>query len=840
MAKLRHLILDGEAPAAAYVSTSAGGSEREYRYPARNPSAHAAKLRQGLEQARTVAAQQATGLHIRELVLEFFGADGAGLESDGLNDERAGIEILSVREESGVTYATVFVPEEGVATFLRKIEEYERTRTDKGEPVHKALMESLEGVRLPVLRSFWTDDPAKFPTDANAPFWWEVWLRRSAANGPHSDLIPDWFRSDAKQAGLRILPGVSKFPERVVFLIYGTAAQWSASLNLLYPLAELRKASEIAADYVRLPAKDQAAWISAAIQRLTPPTVDAPAVCLVDTGCSQVHPLLQPLLDASDCHVWRSEWTVADRSGHGTEMAGIAAYGSDLAELLSGSSPIVITHRLESVKFLDDFAPHHDPANYGHVTVEAVARAESHRPSRPRVVCLMSTASESKDGAPFLWSAMLDQHSSGFLDDTHRLYVVSGGNIRDYMQQPYTYPESNQRLFCIEDPAQAYNVLTVGGYTHRTTLSASHSGRECIAPAGALSPLSRTSMSWDSKDIDASTGDWSTWPLKPDVVMEAGNYLRDPDGRPEACDDLHLLTTRVAPTGQLLTTCGDTSAAAAQAAKMAAELMADYPTLWPETIRGLIVHSAEWTPYMSKEFTGTPQVATRRRLRCYGYGVPNIERARYTVNSRVSLIVQDSLQPFAKLESEVKTNEYKRHELPWPKAVLEQLGATAVTVKITLSYFIEPSPGRRGFTSKFRYASHGLRFAVRGPTESEEEFAKRISRTTWTEEERAKASERTADRPSISEPQQWAIGSRVRVRGSIHCDWWTATAADIAACGAVAVFPVTGWWKERPHLKEYVKAARYALVVTLSTDDDSVDLYTPIAQQIATGITTAT
>jgi hypothetical protein len=837
MAKHRHLLVDRDARTGRHTSTSGGGSEREYRYPARNPSVHAAKLRQELEQARSEAAKEATGLHIRELVLEFIGAGGAGLESESLNDEVAGLELLSVREESGVTYATVFVPEEGIAKFLKKIDEYEKERTGKGEPYYKALMESLEGVRLPVLRSFWTDDPAKFPTNATLPFWWEVWLRRSAANGPNSDLIPDWFRADAERAGLRILPGVTRFPERVVFLMHGTAAQWAGSFNLLFPLAELRKASEIPADYAQLPAKDQADWIAGVLQRLTPPPVGAPAVCLVDTGCNQLHPLLQPVLDASDCHVWHPEWNRADQSGHGTEMAGIVAYGSDLAGLLSGSSPIVLKHRLESVKFLNDFAPH-DPENYGNATVKGVALVESHRPERPRVVCLLTTASESEDGAPHLWSAALDQHASGALDDTRRLYVVSGGNIRDYLQQPYSYPESNQSLFRIEDPAQAYNVLTVGGYTRRTTLSAAHSGRECIAPADALSPLSRTSMAWDTKDVRAGTGDWSTWPLKPDVVMEAGNYLRDPDGRPEACDDLHLLTTRVAPTGQLLTTCGDTSAAAAQGAKMAAELMADYPTYWPETIRALIVHSAEWTDRMRNEFSGTPQVATRRRLRCYGYGVPDIERARYTVNNRVSLIVQDTLQPFAKLESEVRTNEYKLYELPWPKKILEQLSAADVTVKITLSYFIQPSPARRGLPSKFRYASHGLRFAMRGPTEPDADFAKRISKTTWTEEEKAKASERTVDRPETGEPQQWAVGSHVRTRGSIHCDWWTESAANIAACGAIAVFPVTGWWKERPHLREYRRKARYSLVVTLSTEDESVDLYTPIAQQTATIVST--
>ena len=33
-------------------------------------------------------------------------------------------------------------------------------------------------------------------------------------------------------------------------------------------------------------------------------------------------------------------------------------------------------------------------------------------------------------------------------------------------------------------------------------------------------------------------------------------------------------------------------------------------------------------------------------------------------------------------------------------------------------------------------------------------------------------------------------------RGSIHSDIWEGTAIDLAACGRVAVFPVTGWWKE--------------------------------------------
>ena len=156
-----------------------------------------------------------------------------------------------------------------------------------------------------------------------------------------------------------------------------------------------------------------------------------------------------------------------------------------------------------------------------------------------------------------------------------------------------------------------------------------------------------------------------------------------------------------------------------------------------------------------------------------------------------------------------------------------------------MSYFIEPSPGRRGWTSKFRYASHGLRFALRGPTEDDEQFLKRISAAFWTDDERKPKNEREVDRPATGDPQDhWTIGTDVRARGSIHSDWWTGTAADAASCGEVAVYPVTGWWKERSHLGRYDRDARYALIVTVSTADESVDLYTPIASQIGIAVET--
>jgi hypothetical protein len=117
--------------------------------------------------------------------------------------------------------------------------------------------------------------------------------------------------------------------------------------------------------------------------------------------------------------------------------------------------------------------------------------------------------------------------------------------------------------------------------------------------------------------------------------MEGGNYVRSPAGQLDACDDISLLTTTIQATGRLFACMSDTSAAAALAARAAVTLMADYPDLWPETIRGLLVHSAEWTPEMQRQVPGEGQDDRHRRMRCFGYGVPDLDRARYTIENCV-------------------------------------------------------------------------------------------------------------------------------------------------------------------------------------------------------------
>jgi hypothetical protein len=146
-----------------------------------------------------------------------------------------------------------------------------------------------------------------------------------------------------------------------------------------------------------------------------------------------------------------------------------------------------------------------------------------------------------------------------------------------------------------------------------------------------------------------------------------------------------------------------------------------------------------------------------------------------------------------------------------------------VQLRMTLSYFIEPNPGRRGWTKRHRYASHGLRFDVKSPTESIAEFRKRLNQRALDEDE---------NRPSTGDSEGWFLGERARSKGSIHSDIWTGTAADLAERGVIGVYPVSGWWKDQPRRDRSALGARYALVVSIETEAEDTDIWTPVAQEI--------
>lgn len=579
-------------------------------------------------------------------------------------------------------------------------------------------------------------------------------------------------------------------------------------------IAELRRAKDTPSTFMEWSNVEQAASATSLVARLQGPENRNVSVCFLDTGVTQSHPLLAPALDLADVQTYDPSWSSGDQRGHGTNMAGTSLYG-DLLPLLLSSGPVTLTHCLESVKMLPD-EDENEPRLYGAIMAESVARAEVQAPKRRRAICMAVTSDLGTNrGRPSSWSSKVDQLCFGD-DDYRRLFFVSAGNVRDGLSKA-GYQARNETE-PIENPAQAWNAVTVGAYTEKITITdATYSGWQPIAPAGDLCPTSRTSLTWERQ-----------WPLKPDVVLEGGNWaaLGDECVCP---DDLGLLTTYRDPATRHFDVFRDTSAATALAGNLAGRIWATMPERWPETIRALIVHSANWTPAMKGQFSGaTSEQHKRALLRKYGYGVPSYALAVFSAANDLTLIAEDELQPFWKdPNGGIKSRNMNLHLLPWPRTELENLGELEVELRVTLSYYIEPNPGERGWLRRHRYQSHNLRFAVKRALESVDAFRGRINKAATTEEEGFGAIDAGSD--------HWYLG-RIRNVGSIHSDYWHGTAAELAQRSAIGVYPVGGWWKENPSHLRYDRTVRYALIVSIRAMNGEIDIYTPVRVQIATPV----
>ena len=812
--RLPHLTvrLTANAEPYTYPRPVRGGT---FRLPERGRREHAERLLGALARIR----EESEGLGDRRravgvadeggVVLEFESDPEFELRLGSLERTREGIELLAVREREGAMLATVLVPEGKLQNLERLITAYRDVDLEgSGQPKNKKLVESVADLRRAALESFWTDEGSLFPQPGTLS-WWEVWLR---AGQEIAEAEAD-FRRIADAAGIEVKKTWLKFADRIVLLAVATPEQMTGSVELLDCIAELRLAKDGPEFFMRLDTREQADWIGDLLGRTERLEGDLAAVCVLDTGVNNGHPLLRASLADEDLHTCKPAWGVADHHRHGTEMAGLSLYG-DLTDLLAGNEPVFLEHSLESVKILP--APGHPPNErelYGALTREGMARAETARPERRRVFCMAVSTPDDRDrGQPSSWSAAIDAACCGIDDNNPRLVVLAGGNVA--RENWGDYPGRND-VDQIHDPGQSWNALTVGAFTEKARWdSGEFPGWEPLARAGGLSPGSTTSVTWASR-----------WPSKPDLVLEGGNGIRNPEtGDTDTDDPLLLLTTHWRPAERLLTTMGDTSAAAAQAGRMAAILSSRYPDYWPETVRGLLVHSAEWTQEMLASVAGeTPAARARLLLRRYGYGVPDLERASWSASNLLTLIAQDELTPFQQRGSAIVTREMNLHSLPWPVDQLQALGEEEVELRVTLSYFVEPNPARRGWIHKHRYQSHGLRFAMKAPTEDLRTFRARISRDAQDEDH---GGETPAD-------PGWTLGPRERSRGSIHSDRWHGSAADLAERGFLAAYPVGGWWKERALLRRWQRSVRYALLVSILTPAIDVDIYTAVENQIA-------
>ncbi len=108
------------------------------------------------------------------------------------------------------------------------------------------------------------------------------------------------------------------------------------------------------------------------------------------------------------------------------------------------------------------------------------------------------------------------------------------------------------------------------------------------------------------------------WPIKPDLLMEGGNWAVSGDDC-DCPDDLGILTTFRDLTLRHFDIFRNTSVATAAAGHLAGKILATIPERWPESVRALMVHSAEWTPAMKQQFDEATSENQKSEATCERY-----------------------------------------------------------------------------------------------------------------------------------------------------------------------------------------------------------------------------
>jgi Subtilase family len=763
--------------------------------PERDRASHARRLLEDIDRVRDeIAAEPPSAPGAEGSLATVEVSPEATIPVESLADRATEVVVVHTTADSAVLH----LRRSDISALYRKIERFGNPElvTSTGRPRHETLVAPIEGVRRATLADLADGGFDANEIDGNRTYWVELWVRggRLESEAERQRVFSEilWF-----------VEAHGSDPERIHHF---HATERDMYLLSLTGAALFRLPSDVPEVYsVRPPGADirdlrifREADGQGTADRFNQPAPNAGTVAILDTGVALRHPYLRSALRSDGVSVVPGDLSPGDTHGHGTNMAGIAAFTDIGGQLATGAirpDNWLLNGRLLARDQSDDS----DREFWPERTAEAVSALEAEH-SGP-IVFNLSIGARNPFGDRTSWSVAMDTlaHNAG----SGRLFVVAAGNV-DVDPVREIYPTKNL-AGALDDPAHALNVLTVGGITNKETLPTEPEFGDLIplASAGEISPYSTASLGGNA-------------PIKPEIVLEGGNCAPDGDLPNTGIETLSVMTCHHRHAeGRLLSHAWATSAATAAASNLAARVWSANPSIRPETLRALIVHSASWPSALTTQLPDRVDL-----LRTAGYGVPEFQDAAHSWRERPTLILEDQLRPALQEAESGNARPLHLVRLPLPDAQLVSLGASEVELRVTLSYFAETNESNRR-----RYQGASLRWDMQGPVESEEEFIRRINLL---------ARDDGYQRSSSSFP--WTIGVQARSRGSVQSDRWVGPATDLAGQKLVAVYPVPGWWDGRTDREDAV--VDYSLVVSIDVGSADVDLYSLIQSAISVSVQT--
>ena len=718
-------------------------------------------------------------------------------------DTSKGARLMSVNtlgNESDIQEALLFLPDRNEKWLQGKIEKYSDNSKDgkNGQPANALLINSIQSMKVAVASDFFSskeDLQVFYTTSSKTCLSVEIWLSKDADGCSIDDTL-----NKLKLLHAHCSNRFIEFSNSYVVLATMPRGEIEKICYSINGLSELRifKDARVLLEADNIGENE---WVGL-IKENTKSLPGLVRVGILDSGVSSEHELLSEYLPIVRCHNVTKTLSNRDKLRHGTLMAGLVQYG-DLTNMIYSPHQLDVYTDLCSAKIVpgSDEQPN-ERELFGVITEDAIVKSNN---DGAHIMCMAVTSSSANGGEPSSWSSAIDEKLfNGGLPDS--VLFVSAGNVRE--TDGLSYPNYNINAE-VEDPGQAWNAITVGAYTEKTFISdENYQGVSPEAPKGGLSPYSTTSCLWDKSII------------KPEILMEGGNAIRDGQKLSGAPSELNLVSTNSNPLIHQFGAINATSAATALAARLAAKIKHSNPTLSPLTIRGLMVHSAEWTDEMVRQCSNNGIRNIDLLLHSCGYGVPNEQKAVMSDESHVTFIAEQEIHPFDGNSKKCRFDNMHILELPWPKDLLENMGEVEVKMKVTLSFYIQPAPGAKTRLNKYAYPSSLLRFDVKTAEESYEQFEKRISHVFQDGVDK-----------SLNDTGRWQIGIQRRNRGSVISDSFVDSAVKIASCGYIAVYPASGWLKNMNYREEY-NTIKYSLIVTLETPNVNIYHAIPVMQEV--------
>lgn len=537
------------------------------------------------------------------------------------------------------------------------------------------------------------------------------------------------------------------------------------------------------------------------------PEPDAPAVCVIDSGIQEEHPLIRNAIDspASMCFLPGVAVTdVADyvrSGGHGTRVAGAIIYPRNIPTAGAFKIPCWI----QNARVLDanNLLPTelHPPLYLRAITEkysgELGTKLFNHSIAASNPCRLRSMSA---------WAAAIDMLSWEY----DVLYFQSAGNLPDYSSSvPFrqgildhhvagrSYPDylvrPSSRIPC---PSESLQALTIGSINHYTYANGHLSS---LGGIDEPSPYTTTGL-----------GVWGS--IKPEVVEYGGGMVSDNAISPTLTTPLEVCTDLVRSTmyGGPLSAQDEigTSFSAPKVAAIAAAIQQLLPNEPALLYRSLIVNSARWPTWATRSAN---KLATLRQI---GYGIPDLERATSNTPFRVTLITHG--------ENRVTAKEAHIYQIPVPPELRAPGDEFQIRIDVTLSYAGRPRRTRRNIR---QYLSTWVDWRSSYIGESLESFKSRVLKSG----DKDLVEDDKTIKWEIRERDDWGnIRGVKRGSSTVQKDWVVLNSHELPHDFCIAVIGHAGWDLDPDAY------AKYALTVTFEAINNDIEIYDRIEASVNT------